>query len=71
MPDATASSCITVGDLQKVIVDLLVERGEPRSSELDAKVYADLVTIIGKQTGMKPPEIHPDSRWIGDITRWG
>lgn len=61
--DDVVSNCITVADLQKVIIDLLVKQGRIRSSELEAEVYRDLVIIIVDQLGMHASDIRPDSRW--------
>jgi acyl carrier protein len=69
--DEVASRCVTVADLQAVIVNLLAAKGRPRSPELKAEVYADLVKIIAEQTSMKASDIRPDSKWVGDITDFG
>jgi hypothetical protein len=71
VPDQVASNCITVADLQNVIVDLLVNQGRVRSRELEAEVYRDLVIIIVDQMGMHASDVRHDSRWIGDITDYG
>ena len=69
--DEVVSDCVTVSDLQRVIVELLVEKGRRRSSQLEADVYADLVKIIVDGMGMDPNEVRPESRWVGDITKCG
>ena len=71
VPDEVASNCVTVADLQRVVVDSLVQKGRARSADLEAEVYDDLVKIIVDQTGMKAPDIRPESRWVGDITEYG
>jgi hypothetical protein len=71
VPDAVASRCITVADLQNVIVDMLVARGRERSSELKDEVFHDLVDIVVKYNGMAAADIRPESRWVGDITPYG
>jgi hypothetical protein len=67
VPDALAEQCITVGDTQKMIVDLLVARGEIRSAELEARVWDGLVTLTSEQMGMKREAIRPELRWVTDI----
>lgn len=71
VPDAVASNCVTVADLHRVVVELLVEKGRTRSAELDAEVHAELVSIIVDQTGLKASDVRPESKWVGDITDYG
>jgi acyl carrier protein len=71
LPDAVASKCETVTDLQKVVVELLVQEGRTRSRELDSEVFRDLVKISADVTGNDPATIRPESRWLGDITKYG
>lgn len=71
VPDAVASNCVTVAEFQKVIVDLLVARGRERSAELEAEVFRELVRISAEVTGGDPATIHPESRWVGDVTMHG
>jgi hypothetical protein len=66
--DDTASKCITVGDLQDVVVNLLVQKGRPRSTELRDEVFHALVQISVDQMGIDPAEVRPESRWTGDVT---
>jgi hypothetical protein len=65
--DEAASNCITVADLQKVVVDLLVARGRQRAPEL----LRELVRISAEVTGNDPVTIRPESRWVGDVTMYG
>jgi len=71
VPDEVASSCVTVADLQRVVVDLLVESGRQRSAGLEAEVLRELVRISAKVTGNDPATIRPESRWVGDVTTHG
>ena len=71
VPDEVASNCVTVADLQRVLVDLLVRKGRARSADLDDEVYRDLVRIIVDQTGLKASEVRPESKWVGDVTDYG
>ena len=71
VPDEVASNCFTVADLRRVLVELLVRKGRPRSADLEAEVYRDLVKIIVDQTGLKASDVRPESKWIGDITDYG
>src|SRR5690349_9982085 len=71
VPDEVASKCVTVADLQRAVVDLLVRKGVARSPDLEAAVYVDLVRIIVDQTGMNETDIKPESKWVGDITDYG
>jgi len=71
VPEQGASKCITVADLQMEIVNLLVQKGRQRSTQLETEVYRDLVKIIVDQTGLKPADISSESHWVGDITNYG
>jgi acyl carrier protein len=71
LPEEQGTKCITVADLQAEIVNLLVQKGRQRSTQLQAEVYSDLVKIIVDQMGIKPADVSPESRWIGDITKYG
>jgi hypothetical protein len=71
VPDEVASKCETAADLQKVIIDLLVAKGRPRSAELESEVFRDLVKISADVTGNDPATIRPESRWVGDVTKYG
>jgi acyl carrier protein len=64
VPDEVASRCITVADLQRAIISLLVAKGQPRSTDLEVEVYRHLVNIIVDQTGMNAADIRPESRWV-------
>jgi hypothetical protein len=68
--DDVALKCVTVADLQAVVVDLLVQQGRTRSSELQDEVFKGLVEISVEQMGINPAKVRPESRWVGDIT-WG
>ena len=71
VPDEVAANCVTVADLQRVLVDLLVRKGRARPADLDDEVYRDLVRIIVDQTGLKASEVRPESKWVGDVTDYG
>jgi acyl carrier protein len=71
VPDEVASNCVTVADLQRVLVDSLVRKGRARSADLEDEVYRDLVKIIVDQTGLKASDVRPESKWVGDITYYG
>jgi len=71
VPYEVASNCVTVADLQKVVVDLLVAKGGQRSSEFDAEVLRELIRISAEITGNDPATIRPESRWVGDVTTCG
>ncbi|MBX3354250.1 MAG: hypothetical protein KF724_00955 [Phycisphaeraceae bacterium] len=71
VPGEVASKCETVGDLQRVIVQLLVAKGRPRSAELEAEALRDIVMISAKVTGNDPITFRPESRWVGDVTKYG
>jgi hypothetical protein len=71
VPDEAASNCITVADFRKVIVDMLVEKGRAHSEELEAEVLRDLIKISAEVTGNDPATIRPESRWVGDVTKYG
>jgi hypothetical protein len=68
VPDEVAFKCLTVADLQRVIIELLVAKNRQFS---EAQVYSDLVKIIVDETGIPVTDIRPSSRWVGDITRYG
>ena len=70
IPDAAASSTITVADLQQVIVDLLVAKGKARTPELQVEVWKGMMAVLAKQ-GYPVARIRPNSKWVGDITRYG
>jgi hypothetical protein len=71
VPDDLASACITVGDTQKMIADLLVAQGRIRSPELEAEVWDGLVKMTIEQFGVKRESIQADMRWIPDFTQYG
>ncbi|HEY1923214.1 MAG TPA: acyl carrier protein [Tepidisphaeraceae bacterium] len=71
VPDSVASKCLTVADLQRELILLLQQQGRQPSEELDREVYEGIVAIVVKQTGIPTSKIKPESRWIGDITKYG
>ena len=71
IPNAVASGCVTVADLQRVVVDLLVKRGLPDSPSLAESVFTDIVRISAEVTGKDPKSIRPESQWVGDVTDYG
>jgi hypothetical protein len=70
IPDAAASRCVTVADLQWVIVDLLVAKGRPQGEALHQEVWDGMIAVLGRH-GYPVGRIRPESKWIGDITRYG
>lgn len=71
LPDEMASKCVTVVDLQKIVVELLVAKRRQRSPELDAEVLRESIRISAEITGNDPATIRPESRWVGDVTKYG
>ena len=70
MPDEVVNA-ETVGETHAAVVEILVRTGRQRSAELEAEVYRDLVAIIAKNMKIDATSIRPESRWVGDITRYG
>jgi hypothetical protein len=70
IPDSAASSCITVSDLQQVVVDLLANQGRVQGEELQNEVWKGMITVLAKE-GYPVNRILPESKWIGDITKNG
>lgn len=70
IPDSLASSCVTVAELQAVIVRLLVEHGASDDEETRKRVWAGIITVLWGG-GYNVAKIRPDSKWIGDITAYG
>jgi hypothetical protein len=71
VPDAVASRCLTVADLQRELVILLQSQGRVPSPALEREVYDGIVQVVVKQTGIPAGNVRPASKWIGDITRYG
>ena len=71
IPDDVAGQCITIGDMQNVIVDLLASTRKCNTDDLMSEVMDGIVNIVSKEMGMKPSDIKPDSTWVGDITKYG
>jgi hypothetical protein len=71
IPDKVASTCFTVADLQRELAVLLYQQGRQPSEELDREIYDGIVAVIVKQTKIPASKIHPESRWVGDITKYG
>jgi hypothetical protein len=68
--DAAASNCITVADLQRVIVDLLAAQGRQSGEELQREVWKGMMAVLAKNR-YPVNQIRPESTWIGDITKYG
>jgi hypothetical protein len=68
--DAAASRYITVGDLQRVILDLLVMQGRSRSPQLEQEVWDGMMAVLAHNR-YPVKTIRPDSKWVGDITKHG
>ncbi|MDB5321640.1 MAG: hypothetical protein JWN40_3271 [Phycisphaerales bacterium] len=71
IPDSRASACVTVAELQDVIVDLLVASGRDRSPELSQFVWDGIVQVLKSGKCIPRDGVRPDSKWIGDITTHG
>jgi hypothetical protein len=71
IPDKIASTCNTVSDLQRELSTLLQQQGRQPSQALEHEIYDGIVAVIVKQTRIPASKIRPESRWIGDITRYG
>jgi len=71
IPDQVASNSLTVGDTHRVVVDMLVAKGAFHSPELEADTWQRLVRIVTEQMRMKAEAVHPESRWVPDITKYG
>ena len=71
IPDRVASNCLTVGDTHRVIVDMLVAKGDARSQELETDAWQRLVKIVTDQMCIKPEAVRPESHWIPDIMEYG
>ena len=69
--DAFATACMTVADLQREVVRQLEEKGRAPSPELDREVFEGIVDVIVKNNCMKAGDVKPESRWVGDVTRYG
>ena len=70
IPDDLASDIVTVGDLHRVIVELLLAQGRQRNQELGREVWDRMMAVL-KKNGIPLEGVRPDSRWLGDITRHG
>jgi hypothetical protein len=70
IPDDRAANSRTVGDTSVMIVEFLIAKGRIPSPELEREVWEGLVTIVSEQMRIKRADIHPESTWVGDITRY-
>ena len=70
VPDASWTECVTVADLQNLVVELLVAQGRVRSEFLRREVWDGILTVL-RQEGYDVARIRPDSTWVGDITKYG
>ena len=70
IPDSSASACVTVDDLGKVIMNLLVAQGRSPGNLLEREVWDGMVAVMTKNR-IPADRIQPAAKWIGDITRWG
>ncbi len=71
IPDDVAAACITVGDTHREIAKLLAPGRNCGADALLPEVWDGVVLIVAMQMAMDPSDIKPDSRWAGDITRYG
>ena len=71
IPDKVAEHCITVEDLQKAIAELLASKRKCNVDDLLPEVWQGMVQVVVEQMGMKPADIKPESKWVGDITQYG
>lgn len=70
IPDSAASRSNTVADLHQVIIDLLVLQGMPLTDGLRQEVWQGVMSVL-KIQGYSIEDVQPDSKWIGDITKYG
>ena len=70
IPDAGASKCVTVADLQNLIVSILIVQGRQPSESLQSEVWEDMMAVLA-QNRYPVNQIVPQSKWVGDITRYG
>ncbi len=70
IPDAAASNCNTVADLQNVIVNLLAAQGKPSNDQLRREVWDGMMKVLARNR-YPVDRIRPESKWIGDITKYG
>jgi hypothetical protein len=71
IPDDDAGQAVTVGSMQMLICELLAERRKVPVDDLKQEVWDGLIAVVSDQMGIKPCEIRPESKWVGDITRHG
>lgn len=71
IPDKVAERCITVGDLQKAIANLLASRRTCSVDDVLPEVWEGMVQVVAEQMDMNPSDIKPESKWVGDITQYG
>ncbi|MBI3985875.1 MAG: hypothetical protein HY343_03070 [Lentisphaerae bacterium] len=69
--DDVAEQCITVGAMQKAIVKLLALKRNCKLDDLQSEVWQGIVKIVAEQMGIDPSVIKPESKWVGDITKYG
>ena len=69
LPDDDASDCITVGDLQNLLVREL-SGGRPETPELRTAVWTGTLKVL-KKHGHPAEKVRPESKWIGDIAANG
>ena len=69
LPDDEASACITVADLQKLVIREL-SQGQSENAELHQVVWNGILTVLVKN-GYSVEKIRPESKWVGDITIHG
>ena len=67
--DSAASACITVGDTQQLIVDLLKEQHRA-TPDVQREVWDGMMAVL-RRNGYSVESIRPGSKWIGDITCCG
>ena len=70
VPDEAASACVTVAELQDVIVGLLVKQGRFDSEETRREVWEGMMFVLA-ENGYDVTTVRPDSKWVGDITQHG
>jgi len=70
IPDSAASKCVTVADLQQVLVDQLVATGKVRCDDLEHEVWDGMMVVLAR-LGYATNRIRAESKWIGDITKFG
>lgn len=71
IPDEVAEQCLTVGAMQNAFAELLAHKRKCNADALQAEVWQGMVKVVADEMGMNPCDIKPESKWVGDITKYG